>query len=140
MEIPLTFLYPQSPVEADKHLAPDEYPFTAFGENDGFDLRAFQQDVYWVNVDGVGLVLEEMNPNYLAAVKQFVIRNAAHYIKLYQLAEYKKYVEEHLLDEDFSIDNLKNDTTSEYYRLSQLNPDEWLQNTPLYKRLVELTG
>lgn len=55
-----------SPVPDDRDLAPDELPFTAFGQfgPGALDLRVFDQDRYWVDHAGVGHRIDAMDDNY----------------------------------------------------------------------------
>lgn len=129
--------YPPSPVPSDAFLWPGEKPFTAFGQfgHGSMDNRVFDQDIYWVNVHGEAFVLSAMSGTYRRNVIAFLIRDAAYFhanaalrsmVTAYTDALLGRVSGELLADELGVV------------RTIDLNPLEWLESTPLMRRLRSL--
>ena len=67
-----------SPVPGDDDLWDIEKPFTYFGQWDRgwMDLRVFDQDVWWVDVEGRPHRLSEMTVEYRRNVLRFLLDSA----------------------------------------------------------------
>ncbi|WP_201465293.1 hypothetical protein [Janibacter melonis] len=66
-----------SPVPSDAHLWPDEQPFTAWGQHPHgtLDLRVFDQDVWWVDIEQQPHRLAEMSVAHLDNVIAHLLAN-----------------------------------------------------------------
>jgi hypothetical protein len=67
-----------SPVPGDDDLWAVEKPFTCFGQwgRGWMDLRVFDQDVWWVDVEGRPHRLSEMTVEYRRNVLRFLLDSA----------------------------------------------------------------
>lgn len=129
--------YPPSPVPSDAGLAPGELPFTAFGQfGEGhWDIRALEQDVWWVDRQGVSHLLTEMDDRYHRAVIAFVQADApslqATTARRYALMSIEHCMAGRLDDSRYDMMVAKTIMT--------MSPGEWLESTTLVRKLRELT-
>lgn len=126
--------YPESPVPSDKHLAEGELPFTAFGQfgEGSLDLRVFEQDVYWVDVQGQAHLLTEMEEDYLFNVLAFLFNQAEYY---YVGMLNKVTVELFFMDKE---PEASNHVLGSIRSLVGVSATEWLNSTVLVKKINEL--
>lgn len=134
--------YPSSPVPADRWLFPGELPFTAFGQlgKDALDLRVFEQNVWWTDRYGQEHLLTEMDTDYLRAVKFHMLRYSKHH---HEGAKRRYSIEVALTESMFTRHDLADYEGYRNYVLTKRDPRlmesfEWLEGTPLYKRISEL--
>lgn len=133
--------YPESPVPSDAHLEEDELPFTAFGQfgPDSLDIRVFEQAVYWVNTQGEPFRLDEMSHEYRLNVINFLFNDAEHmYITM--LKKYALTIIREVQKSETGTLPLDHPLMAAAVSLNEKNPVEWLNSTPLVKRLSELLG
>lgn len=133
--------YPESPVPSDAHLAEDELPFTAFGQfgPDSMDLRVFEQGIYWVNAQGDPFLLEEMSREYLLNVMNHLF-NEADFMYVSML---KKYAVELMLAANNSETGKlppNHHAVAAAMSIQDKKPVEWLNSTPLVRKLSALLG
>jgi len=131
--------YPHSPVPADEELWPGELPFTSFGQFgvDRMDKRVFEQDVWWVDRNGVEHLISDMPDDYRRAVVWFLEDGREYYWREAQLRELVTIVGDSLLGRtggDELVYGLGWGT------VQQTTPESWLESTPLMRRLRKLTG
>ena len=129
--------YPPSPVPSDETLLPGELPFTAFGQfGEGkMDNRVFEQDIYWVNVKGEAFLLEEMSSDYRCNVINFLLENCEYFHGWAALrsgidalaAALRGEVHAEILTRELGLPTL-----------DELDPHDWLESTPLMRRLRAL--
>lgn len=129
--------YPPSPVPSDENLLPGDLPFTAFGQfGEGkMDNRVFDQDVYWVNIRGEGFRLEEMSAEYKSNVIAFLMENAEYFhahAALRAAAETVVAAMEGKIHAELILQELG------MPRIDELDPLDWLEATPLMRRLRAL--
>lgn len=131
--------YPTSPVPSDADLWPGELPFTAFGQwgADKIDLRVFDQDLWWVDRLGQAHRLEEMSSDYRANVLIFLRARAADWHLLCSLRAAAQAAGDALLGR-VSGELLAAELTGSW--TGDLDPDVWLESTPLVRRLAELAA
>lgn len=130
--------YPPSPVPSDEYLWPGEKPFTAFGQygDDALDLRVFEQDVYWVDRKGEPHLIVEMSDAYRANVIGFLRDHERFYYTLTLMRSITTMLGETALGRvpaEVLLEDLGVPT------LPDLEPDEWLESTPLMRALQRLT-
>jgi hypothetical protein len=133
---------PPSPVPADARLWPGELPFTAFGQfGEGhLDLRVFDQDVYWVDRRGVPHFLTEMSQGYRHAVVAFLQDNVDYYHTA-TIGRLAATIVGDLLLGDISPKLVAPAAEAPAVRtVTDLTPMEWLEGTPLMRRLRALEG
>jgi hypothetical protein len=130
--------YPMSPVPGDASLPEDELPFTAFGQfgADSLDLRVFEQDKYWVNREGKPFLLEEMDRDYLLNVMTFLFDGASYF----HLMMLRKTVIEVLSDALNGVENPEILAVQTSNSISDVEPVQWLNSTPLVRKLNKLLG
>lgn len=131
--------YPPSPVPSDADLWPEEKPFTAFGQfgEDSFDLRVFEQDEYWVDYRGKPHRLSEMPNDYRVNVITFLEERKDRF-----------YVETCLrtavsMAGDALLGRVNGELLAEAVggpKITDHTPSEWLEATPLMRRLRTLTS
>jgi len=129
--------YPPSPVPGDDRLREGELPFTAFGQfgPGWFDLRVFDQDMYWVDQHGFPHLIAGMSAAYRYAVLRMLDDRAA---------EFHAAVSGHLAVQ--ALDDLRNgEPNGDLLALAlgvpfpaHLEPRDWLESTPLMRRLRRL--
>jgi len=124
---------------ADDDSSTDVLPFTAFGQfgEGNMDNRVFDQDEYWVDIKGTGYLLTEMTDAYKANVIMF-LRDGVDYFYFHAVL---RHTAELLLD--WYDDNLYANTDLLSKNLgvpviSDLTSQEWLESTPLMRRLLLL--
>jgi hypothetical protein len=126
-------------VPSDADLRDGEQPFTKFGQfgPDMLDMRVFDQDVWWVDRLGRPHRLEAMSQQYRRNVIAFLLKS----------------VEQRWLDE-VSREALTAITDAILGKVSfpvlarqagldltvDLDPETWLESTPLVRRLRQLTA
>ena len=132
--------YAKSPVPADTDLWPEEKPFTAFGQHgEGqMDKRVFEQDVYWVNIKGEPFLLTEMSEEYRRNVISFLMEGAEYYhfgavMRMLATLTGDAMLGRITYNGDVLAHSLGLPTVAD------LTADEWLESTPLMRRLRELT-
>jgi len=126
---------------ADKPLTTDEFeeifPFTNFGQfgYGKMDNRVFQQDEYWVDIAGNPHKLEQMPSEYRLNVIMFLRENEKYFFGQTILRTASEVV----------CDALEGNTNAELMLLGlgvdtifDLDADEWLNSTPLMRKLCEL--
>lgn len=127
-----------SPVPADAHPWPGELPFTAFGQfgADAFDLRVFDQDVYWVDRLGQPHRLEAMDDAYRRNVIDFLVVRTERFFGDTCLRTVIQTAGDALLGR----------TSAELLVVAaggpatpDLDPSDWLESTPLMRRLRQLS-
>jgi hypothetical protein len=128
--------FPPSPVPQDADLWPDELPFTAFGQfgPDYLDLRAFDQDVYWVDRNGDPHRIDSMGEEYIRNVRTMLLERAAEFHSVSILRECLQSVGDALcgrvsagvLVSDLGVGSLQESA-----------PQVWLHSTPLMRRLLK---
>lgn len=136
--IPAAGPWPTSPVPSDAHLWPGEQPFTAFGQfgEGSMDNRVFDQDMYWVNIKGEPFLLQDMSEGYRGNVIAFLHVHVAYY---HAHAAMREAVDSALsvaaglpsgtlLARDLGIPII-----------AEMDPVEWLESTPLMRKLRALT-
>jgi hypothetical protein len=127
-------ILPNSPVPSDAYYLDDySMPFTAFGQygEGNLDVRVFDQDIYWVNIEGEPFYISEMSPEYISNVITFLLESLEAYYLGYMtyafsfasLTPYKDSLRS-MFQED-NITETKSKT-------------EWLVSTILVKKLMEL--
>jgi len=129
--------YPRSPVPSDEHLACGELPFTAFGQfGEGkMDNRVFDQDIYWVNIAGKAFLIEEMSSDYRRNVIDFLRENCEYF---HARAALRTGIEALILAFEGRVhgDILARDLGSP--AIEDLDPLDWLESTPLMRKLKSL--
>jgi hypothetical protein len=128
--------YPESPVPGDANLSEGELPFTAFGQFGvgSLDIRVFEQDKYWVDVQGTPFLLDEMDREYLLNVMGFLFVKADYYY----VATVRKVALEIL--EAGMRGNLNADAPAAKAARSMAaqEPVQWLNSTRLLQKLHRL--
>jgi hypothetical protein len=128
--------YPESPVPGGANLPEGELPFTAFGQfgEGSMDIRVFEQDKYWVNVEGQPFLLDEMDRDYLLNVMEFLFVEAEYYY----VATVRKVALEML--EAGMQGNLNADLPAlqTAHSMSAQEPVQWLNSTRLLQKLHKL--
>lgn len=127
-----------SPVPADEFLMVGEQPFTAFGQfgPGRMDKRVFEQDQWWVNVNGEAFLLEDMSVEYRENVVRFLLDGALYfYLGALQRA-----------GASIALDVLMGTEYSQKIPLTDgrvtgagYDAYTWLEETPLMARLRQLT-
>lgn len=127
--------YGPSPVPADADLWPGELPFTAWGQH-GYgqlDLRVFDQDVYWVNIEQRPiLIAADMSREYIANVVAHLEENCEYF--------YRQTVRRELMQRSGDLLLGRSSVSQVAERagapsLRDLTPAAWLDGTPLMRRL-----
>lgn len=134
----MTDEYPHSPVPSDADLWPGELPFTAFGQwGEGhLDLRVFDQDVYWVDRFGAPHLLEEMDEAY----RRNVIGHLTAHVEGFYAGTLRRATFQML--GDALLGRVSGEVVAGALgapTLTELTPVEWLESTPLMRRLRRLT-
>lgn len=132
---PDTSSYPPSPVPSDRRLWPTELPFTAFGQFgvDQFDLRVFDQDIYWVDRTGAPHLLAEMDNEYVANVITFLTELQDTYFQSTQRRWFIQTAGDQLLYGDPGGDVLVAAAGGASW--GELSAEAWLEGTPLMRAL-----
>lgn len=123
-----------SPVWDDHFLDEDDVAFNDFHKKERgvFDSRVFLQDVYWVNIDGVPFFLTEMSPEYLLNVQRFLMYNAHTFFVDFKSDDL------HKISRRNGFDNFNGNMEEWSQKWGTISPEEWCENTVLYKKLREL--
>lgn len=134
----MTAPYPDSPVPSDDELEPGELPFTAFGQwgPGNMDNRVFDQDIYWVNIAGEAFLLVDMDETYRHNVIGFLLDNAEYFHVHAALREVSEAVHSILgghVPGSVLASELGGAATS------SMEPQQWLEATPLMRKLRALT-
>ena len=129
--------FPPSPVPADENLWPGEKPFTCFGQfgHGALDKRVFEQDTYWVDITGTPHLLTDMSPDYRTNVIAFLIAGAPGF----WLGAVERLVV--TLTGDLALGRVSGDLLAASLGdtpLHEMTPQEWLDSTPLMRRLRAL--
>lgn len=124
-----------SPVPSDANLWPGEQPFTAFGQfgRGKLDLRVFDQDIWWVDITGTPHRLDEMRFDYQSNVIMFLREHADGYHAATVIRSCLQTVSDALGGHDPV-------TGLDARVIAAQDPLTWLEQTPLLRRLRELTG
>ena len=119
---------------SDSDLWPDELPFTAFGQwGEGrLDSRVFEQDVDWVDFNGVPHLISEMSPVYVRNVVAFLVRDVDEFHLGAMLREDATLVGELLLGRRPAMLAALDAGAP---ATADLDPLVWLEATPLMRRL-----
>ena len=123
-------------VPSDDSLPEGAAPFTAYGHlGYGYlDTRVLQQNVVWVNIRGKAMFLIDMPKDYLRNVIGFLHRNAHEW--------WQREIIFDSLEAAFlqTVDADEEAATAQAHRRSLLDqgPTEWIEATPLMRRLLEL--
>jgi len=126
-----------SPVPSDAVLDEGELPFTAFGQwGEGrMDQRVFDQDVWWVDREGVPHALEAMSPEYVGNVAAMLSSTAV----LLHMGALRKVAIEVLIDAANGRPNADVlAVAAGGASTADLTPEGWLEATPLMRRLRRL--
>lgn len=123
-----------SPVPADQDPWPGELPFTAFGQfgEDALDLRVFDQATWWVDRAGRAHRVDEMSREYR--------ENVVTHLLTHQDAYHAGSVQRSLVQQlgDTLLGRVNVDALAEALGapgVHELTPQEWLEATPLMRRL-----
>lgn len=123
-----------SPVPGDADLWPGELPFTAWGQHERgrLDLRVFDQDVWWVDIEQRPHRLEEMSDDYIAnVIKHLEIHVESYYRGTLRRSLYQIYG-------DLLQGRISTEVVAEALGatpLTELTAREWLDGTPLMRAL-----
>lgn len=133
--------YPPSPVPSDRNLWPGEKPFTAFGQwGEGkMDNRVFDQDIYWVDVKGNPHLLEDMSDEYRMNVIMFLRDNMAYFGANAAIRMVSELLGNIYIAPAGYCDTEETYRAAENF-LAADTPEEWLESTPLMRRLRHLTN
>jgi hypothetical protein len=133
--------YSVSPVRSDRYLWADEKPFTAFGQyGEGtLDARVFEQDIWWVDINGKPYLLEEMSKEYLTNVIEHLFAN----VDRFHQASSLRFAIEQLLTIAPTEGRPANFEDYKLYVAEKVCPDDysagtWLNTTPLVRRIWSL--
>jgi hypothetical protein len=126
--------YPPSPVPDDSYLQPGELPFTAFGQfgTGGFDLRVFDQNVYWVDYQGQAHLLATMDLDYARNVLT-MLQNRS--LELHR-ATIRRTIIQAACEALFG--NINGELLAGELGggdVASVQPDAWLNSTPLVRAL-----
>lgn len=126
--------YPESPVPGDANLPADELPFTAFGQfgNGSLDIRVFEQDKYWVSRQGEPFLIEDMQPDYLSNVVEFLCESAGYFY----IVMVNKAAVELLFMEGGKQPNPA--TYKTLRSMADVTPREWIKSTVLMQKLNQV--
>ena len=127
-------IYPISPVPDDEILLPGELPFTAFGQHgvNRLDKRVFEQEVYWVDYLGNEHLIAEMDKSYVENVLRYLNEG----VDIFYLGAVERYIANKLTDS--LLERVNRDDIVEQFNIpsiAMLKPIEWLESTPLYRKL-----
>lgn len=131
--------YAPSPVPRDARLWPGELPFTAWGQfgEDRLDLRVFDQATYWVDRHGAPHLLEAMTDLYRRNVITFLEANAEHFHADSIRRELLQIFGDAMLGGHAGAARALTDAGP---ALTARIATEWLEGTPLMRRLRQLTA
>lgn len=126
--------FPPSPVPSDRDLWPNETPFTDFGQFgiDHLDLRVFDQDVWWVDRLGQPHLITEMSSEYVINVIAHLEENG----RYFYFGTMRRAFIQMLGDAYYGKAN--GEVIAEALgapSLSDVTPIDWLEATPLMRRL-----
>jgi hypothetical protein len=126
--------FPPSPVPGDRDLWPGETPFTDWGQfgADTLDLRVFDQDSWWVDRLGQPHLLVEMSNEYVANVIAHLEENASYF---YYGTMRRSFIQ---MLGDAYYGRVNGEILAETLgapTLSDVTPIQWLEATPLMRRL-----
>jgi hypothetical protein len=123
-------------VSSDDKLPEGYPPFTAYGHlGYGYlDTRVLEQDVVWVDIRGKPRFLIDMPEGHLRDVIGFLHRNAHEWWQRAILFDSLQTAFLHTVDE------AEEAATAQAHRRRLLDqgPTEWIESTPLMRRLLEL--
>lgn len=129
--------YLPSPVPSDENLPEGELPFTAFGQfGEGkMDSRVFDQDIYWVDINGKPHLLTEMSEDYLENVLVLLFEGME---RFYFGALVRSTIG--IIDDLFSGNPNSEVLANELgiTPISEMEPAEWLASTPLVRKINKL--
>lgn len=125
----------KSPVPSDEFLYEGEKPFTAFGQwGEGhLDLRVFEQDVYWVNIQGVAFKIEEMSVDYI----DNVIAHIREHSDMFHLRMIEKMTLEIIQD---ALDGKENAEVIAFEMgnsIAHQTATEWAESNVLMRKLLK---
>lgn len=131
--------YPPSPVPGDADPWPGEKPFTAFGQfgPDTLDLRVFDQDRFWVDRHGTAHLLDAMPDDYRRNVIVFLVERTDRFWVDACLRAAIQAAGDALLGR-VSGEILV--AAAGGPAVADLAPSDWLESTPLMRRLRQLTA
>lgn len=123
-----------SPVPADRDLWPGELPFTAWGQHEygRLDLRVFDQEVWWVDIEQRPHRLTEMSAAYIANVIAFLEQHRDYY---YAETTRRLVIQ---LAGDLMLGRVPDEVVAGELgapKHTDLTPEEWLEATPLMRAL-----
>jgi hypothetical protein len=116
--------------------SPDR-PFKDFGQfgPGSLDLRVFLQSEYWVDNEGAGHLLTSMSNDYRSNVMRMLLENSARlHMKIFDLIIV--IIQKAIVDRDLQA--LESLLQNEIPLLYVDSPFDFIENTPLMKRLREL--
>ena len=124
--------YPPSPVPTDAELWPGELPFTAFGQFgvDYLDLRAFDQDTWWVDRTGTPHRLEDMSRAY----RRNVVRHLEDHAADFQRETCLRFAIQAFGDAFYGVGEPA-ESVAVAQDVVALSPRDWLNTTPLMLKL-----
>ena len=130
-------VFPPSPVPGDDNLWPGETPFTNFGQFgiDMLDLRVFDQDVWCVDRLGHPHLIDEMPDDYIANVIGHLEENVVSFYYGPLQRSLGQMVGDMLLGR-VNADLLASAAGAP--GMEELTPTDWLEGTPLMRRLRQL--
>ena len=124
-------------VPSDDDLPEGSTPFTAYGHlgHGHLDTRVLEQDVVWVNIRGKAMFLIDMPEDYARNVIGFLHRNAYEWWQREVIFDSLETAYLH------TVDAAQEAAAAEAHRrrLLDLGPTEWIESTPLMRRLRQLT-
>jgi hypothetical protein len=125
-----------SPHNEPADLWPEEPPFTAFKVKEGhLDLRVFDQAVWWLDRHARPHRLADMGRPYLNNVAAYLLEHAAYFHRLTAWRDLVEAVGDAVYGQP-SGQLLAEQVGAA--RTDQLTPTEWLEATPLMRRIRQL--
>jgi hypothetical protein len=121
-------------VPSDADLWPGELPFTAWGQHEygTLDLRVFDQDVWWVDIEQRPHRLTEMSDEYIANV----IAHLQTHAKMHYHGTLRRACLQ--IHGDLLLGRIPTEVVADALGatpLTDLTPQEWLEGTPLMRAL-----
>ena len=114
------------------------YPFTNFNQfgQGRMDLRVFDQNTWWVSIEGKGTLLEELNSEQLTEILNFLFNKAEYFHEVYTTNQLILMVSAHL--EGSAPDGIIEIKLMGVDELSMMTPHQWLASTALMRKINKL--